>query len=529
MVDLLIKNAFIIDGTGSSGYHGDIVVQRDRIIDIGQLDYVEAKQTIDAAGKIVCPGFIDAHSHTDATILANPTAESTIRQGITTEIVGNCGNSSAPITEALRRQGSGGLHVFPDDDKKEYSFGEYLELVEMMGTSNNLAWLIGHNTVRLAAGVHGAKVREEQFQTMERLISEAIECGAIGFSTGLEFEPGRSSTSEEIDRLVKILKKYDAIYTSHIRNRDAKVLEALDEFLEVIRNNGVRGEVSHLNIRYNTGEPERAFDRCIDRIDRARAQGFDVLADMTPLNYGIGFLTAILPPWLMEKGTKTAAKLLRDPTVRVRLRGDCDRYWRFIHKGEWDRVRVQDNPAYPEINGLDFYTIAQKWGKDPWECCFDILTACGEKMNEIVLVARLFTDEHLKETISNPLYMLVVDGYSTRIDGELAVKTAFPLHFMGMTYFLTHHVRNEHTIALEEAIRKMTSMPANHFRLSGRGLIKKNYYADIVVFDFENLDTVSTIEEPLAYVKGIEHVIVNGIQVIKNGLHTGARPGRNLI
>jgi N-acyl-D-amino-acid deacylase len=221
--------------------------------------------------------------------------------------------------------------------------------------------------------------------------------------------------------------------------------------------------------------------------------------------------------------------MLWDPQIRAELRDDCDRYWRFIHRGEWDRVYMQDNPAYPELNGLSLPDIAAKWGKDPWDCCFDILVAAGEKMDGVSLIARLFTDEHLRETISHPLYMLVVDGYSTRSDGPLARKSSFPLHFMGMAYFLTHHVRDNNTLSLEEAVRKMTSMPATHFRLTDRGLLRKGNFADIVVFDFEQLTAPLHIGQPPAYVTGVEYVLVNGQAVIVDGKHTGVRPGRHLV
>jgi N-acyl-D-amino-acid deacylase len=432
------------------------------------------------------------------------------------------------MTEEARAQGAGGIGGF-SADTGSFSLGEYIESLDIMGMSANMAWLVGHNTIRAVAGVVGSSVTEEQYKRMEHLLRESLDAGAVGFSTGLEFEPGRSARPEEMKRLVKIVKEYDAIYTSHIRNRADMVLSAVDEFLDAQASVECRGEISHMNIRYNTGAPEGAFELCVKRIEKARSQGLEVLADMTPLNYGIGLMTGILPPWLRAEGIEKAVEYLKDPAARRRLRNDCDRYWRFIHRGEWDRVRMQTNPAFPDINGLDFNQIADLWKKDQWDCYFDILAAAGGGMDGIILTARLFSDEHLRETISHPLYMLVVDGYSTRKDGPLSKETAFPLHFMGMVYFIAHHVRKMKTLSLEEAIRKMTSMPATHFRLKDRGLLRKGLYADIVVFDYEKLDPVSTIEAPLAYVNGVEHVFVNGTRVINKGIHTGARPGKNLL
>ena len=239
-------------------------------------------------------------------------------------------------------------------------------------------------------------------------------------------------------------------------------------------------------------------------------------------------MASILPPWVREEGTARAVEYLRDPAARARLRTDCDRYWRFIHRGEWHRVRMQSNPAFPEINGRTFPEIAQMWDKDPWDCYFDILAAAGSAMDGIVIVAHLFTEEHVAEAISHPLFMLAVDGYSTKIDGPLATQTKYPLHYMGMIHFLTYHVREKHTLRLEEAIRKLTSMTATHFGLKDRGLLRAGGYADVAVFDLDRLEEVSTVEQPLAYARGMGYVLVNGVVVLDEGEHTGAKPGKNL-
>lgn len=527
MLDILIKNGFLIDGTGNPRYRCDIGIKGDRIEVIGNLKSETAKRTIDASGKLVCPGIIDAHSHSDVTVEFNPYFESTIRQGITTEIVGNCGDSTAPFP--LSGKGGGGFGKFGDlPTPYGRTLGEHMKVLEDKGMSANLAWLVGHNTIRKVAGVTGEQVSEEQYRNMEKILRQALEDGALGMSSGLEFEPGRTSKPDELIRLAKLLAEYDAIYTSHIRNRDANVLSALDEFIGVIRKYNIRGEISHMNIRHNTHAPEHAINLCIQKIIQARDEGFDVLTDMTPLNYGIGQMSGILPEWLTNNPPEQLGSMLRDPEIRKRLRTDCDRYWRFIHGGEWDRVRMQSNDAFPEINGLTFTEISKFWDKDPWDCYFDILAAAAPDIGNVVLVAYLFTDEHLNETIPNPLYMLVVDGYSTVTEGEVAEHTRFPLHYIGMAWFLTHHVRELHMMSLEEAIRKMTSMPATHFRLKGRGLLCEGYYADICVFDFEQLETPFDLKNPAQYTKGMDYVVVNGQLVLDHGIHLHTTPGRNL-
>lgn len=524
--DILIKNGWVIDGTGNPMYLADVAIKGDRIVEVGHIADAGAQLIIDASGKIVCPGFIDAHSHTDMTILCNPTAQSTVRQGITTEIVGNCGESYAPLSKTSQKR------TFDSACEKTISqcgFGEFLNLISSLRTSNNLAWFVGHNSLREAAGITGIKISPEQSRTMESLVREAMDAGALGVSTGLEFEPGRSAATDEVIDLVKIVSQYDGYYASHIRNRDAGIQIAVDEFLKIVRCCNVRGQLSHFNVRNNTGAPERAWHKAVDTIEQYRREGLDILADMTPLTDGIGFATALLPQWVFSGERGQANDILSNPDMRKILRNECDRYWRFIHRGEWGRVRVQCSPAYPEINGRTFPEISAIWGKDPWDCYFDILAASWPEKEGIIFTAQLFTEEHLREAIGHPLFMLVVDGYSTRIDGKLSNMTRFPLHYMGMIYFLTYHVRECHTLTLEEAIRKMTSMPATHFRLKDRGLIRDGCMADIVVFDFKKLGSSSTLEQPFAYPEGIDHVLVNGVSVVRYGEHTGARPGRNLL
>jgi N-acyl-D-amino-acid deacylase len=391
-----------------------------------------------------------------------------------------------------------------------------------------MAFFVGHNTLRQAAGVSGPVASEAQMQAMEAMLRDAMESGALGLSTGLEFEPGRTAPIEEIIRLNRVVGQYDGYYTSHIRNRAVHLQEAMDEFMAIVRSAGTRGQVSHLNVRYNTGAPEDAWQRAVETVERARAEGLSVLADCTPFQDGLGQLAGILPPWVKEEGPAHAAELLRDPAIRARLRNECDRYWSFIHRGDWHRVRMLQSVQFPELAGLSFPQIARLWNKDEWECYFDILAAAGEAMDEVLVIGELFTDEHVADMVRNPLFMLAVDGFTATVDGPLGRVVPHPLNFAGMMHYLTYHVREKHTLRLEEAIRKMTSMPATHFGLRDRGVVRPGGFADVVVFDLDQLDEVATLEKPLAYAQGIDYVLVNGQIVVDDGVHTGARPGRAL-
>ncbi|HUP32237.1 MAG TPA: amidohydrolase family protein [Gaiellaceae bacterium] len=532
MLDVLIRGGWVVDGTGNPAFPGDVAIDDGRLVEVGRLgEGATAEQVIDATGKTVCPGFVDPHSHSDFTVLTNPAAESTIRQGVTTEVVGNCGWSYAPVTDFSTPMMLGRLRTFAYEGPIEWSTtGEFLGFVEGVGHSQNLAWFVGHNAVRLAAGVSGSEPSEEGLRSMERHVREALDAGALGMSTGLEFEPGRAAPTEELTRLNAVAGEYEgAVYASHVRNRDANLLPSIGEFLKIARAGGTKAEISHLNVRHNTGAPDSGWERAVELMADSREHGLDVLADTTPLRDGLGQMAAILPPWVMEGGAAAAAARLRQPSVRRRLRGECDRYWRFIHNGEWDRVRLQTSREFPGLEGKSFPDIARALGKDEWDAFFDILAAEGEALESALMVGRLFTDEHLAQMIGHPLFCLGVDIFTSTVDGPLSEVAKHPLAFAGHVHYLTHHVRELGTLRLEEAIRKMTRMPAAHFGLRDRGLLLPGFAADVVVFDFDALDDVSTDEKPLAYAQGVEHVLVNGVAVVDDGQHTGARPGRQLL
>ncbi len=477
----------------------------------------------------MCPGFVDPHSHSDFTILANPTAQSTIRQGVTTEVVGNCGWTYAPVSPVSRPFIEGRMRMFAYEGPIEWeTFGEHLSFLSGAGHTQNLAWFVGHNTVRYAAGVFEPQASEKQLELMESFVAEAMDAGALGLSTGLEFNPGRAAPTGEIVRLNRVVGRHGGWYTSHVRNRDSELQASIDEFVTIVREGGSRGQISHLNVRHRTNAAPGAWQRAVDTLAAARADGLDILADTTPFRDGLGQMAGILPPWVLGDGWEQACKRLRDPAARERLRGECDRYWRFIHKGDWYRVRLQASQQYPGLEGKDFNEIGALLSCDPWDAYFQILADAGPAIESLLLIGELFTDEHLAEMISHPLFCLGVDGYTASLDdASLEAVSGHPVCFAGHVHYLTHHVRELGTLPLETAIHKMTAMPARHFGLD-RGELRPGAHADLLVFDPERLADGSTIESPLAYVQGVDEVLVNGTAVVEAGEHTGARPGRHL-
>lgn len=529
--DILIRNGRIVDGTCNPTYEADIAIRDGVIQYIGNIGQANADLSIDAKGKLVTPGFVDSHSHTDATIWTNPECQSSIRQGVTTEIVGQCGMVGPLFAEEMIKPIANHPKTIYEALPPKGSFSAVLPRAEKMGISENLLWLCGHNKLREIAGIVSSEYTEDQFHIMESHLREAMDSGYAGFSTGLEFLPGLLATKEEISRLVGIVKEYDGVYTSHIRNRDAEVISALEEFIDIIRTHRIRGTVSHLSIRENTGAPENALQKCIARLHEVRdKEGLNIMTDMIPSLYAMGPMITLLPAWVMEAGWENARKILADPEKRIILRGDCDRYWRFIHRGEWDRVRVQFAPAYPEITGLSFPEIAKRWQKDEWDCYFDILHSSKDitEARHNMMTSRAFSEEDVVESITDPLFMWAVDGYSTTIEGPLAKETSNPKHYQDMMYFLTHHVRDCKVISIEKAISKLTSLPASFYKLKNRGQIMEGSIADINVFDLNALSVHASFENPYVYSTGMDYVIVNGIPVIAKGEHTHARPGKVL-
>lgn len=529
MLDVLIHGGQVVDGSGRKAFRADIGVSGDRIALVGDAEGLDARQVVDAEGKLVTPGLIDPHSHSDWSILANPEALSTIHQGVTTEVVGNCGITHAPIAADDEAATRAALRAYGyEGDVTWRSFADYLEAVHHTGTSPNLMWFVGHTALRQAAINDTLRRGASTSGAMERHLREALDAGAIGFSSGLEYGAGRFADTDELAALARVLASRDGIYASHIRNRDSDLGPAIDEFFEIVHAGEVRAQLSHLNVRYNTGAAPDAWARAVDRLMDEQARGTDVLADMTPYPDGIGLATGILPSWLVDRAPGETAELLRDSEVRDRVRTDSDRYWRFVHRGEWDRVRLAVCPATPEFEGLTFPEISQLTGRDEWECFFDVLIAAGSDMGAVQLIGELFEHKHVEEAVQHDQFLLGVDGYTSRRDGPLAMRTRHPLFFHGHTHFLAHHALRENAIPLETAVHKMTGAVASHFNISRRGLLEEGYFADVVVYDLETLRDTDTFAMPERYATAARHVWINGVATVTNGRHTHQRAGRQI-
>ena len=535
--DIIIKNGTIVDGTGAPKYYADIAIKGDRIDYIGDLKGVDAPLVIDAHHKYVTPGFIDPHSHADFTMWGNPGNDAAVRQGITTEVVGNCGYS---MRHYVRHE-----YFDPEGDSIKCAYDYYgigqapkgsvaavLDKAELMGVGNNIAWLCGHNDLRVLADVNTVDPTEEQYKIMEDFLREAMEAGYFGLSSGLEFDPGILSRPEEVERLAMIAGEYDANYSTHMRDEGTYILEAVNEFLNVVRKSGLRGTVSHMNVKYDNGIPDEYLFKAMQMLKDARdIEHLNVYADMLPTTFATGGVQAMLPPWLYADGWDKAKEILNDPAGREKVKNDMNRYWRFLAAGQWDRLLGICVGYWDEVSKTPFQELVKKWGKEPVECFLDIVAAAPniEEIRNATMQGIVFHEQTMIDSVvTDPIYLWQTDARSASEEEPIASIVNNMQDYMSMTYFFAHYVRDVGAISIERAVNKASYLPAQHFRLEDRGHLAVGAYADINVFDINALKINATFNEPCKYSSGMDYVIINGDPVIANGEFLGKRSGRVL-
>ena len=514
--DIIIRNGTVVDGTGKLPYFADIAIIADRIDYIGNLKDVHAPLEIDARGKYVTPGFIDCHTHSDRSILDHPECTNALYQGVTTQVVGNCGNSLMP-------------EAAPDGTYPDGCMGKLLDTVQEAGPSMNTAWLCGHNTLRNMANLFTTDYTEEQFAVMEKFLREALDAGYFGLSTGLEFIPGIVSRPEEVERLAAVAVEYDANYSTHMRDEGYYVLEAVNEFLNVIRKTGLRGTVSHLNIKYDNGVPDDYLFKGMQMLKDARnIEHLNVYCDMLPNCFAPGKAMALLPPWLYQEGWDKAKEILADPIGREKVKNDMDRYWRFLAKGQWDRILYVTCPYIEGVSQTPYPQLVEQYGKAPVDVFLDIIMAAPtlEMANSVGIRGVVFHEQILLDSVvKDPIYMWQTD---TGVYPEDPAGASGIHNFMSMSQFFIRYVRELGAISIEDAVKKVGSVPAQHFMLEDRGILAPGKYADINVFNIHDLKIRATFQDPSRCSEGMYYVLVNGQPVIAEGKYTGARAGRVL-
>jgi N-acyl-D-amino-acid deacylase len=520
MFDLKIINGTLIDGTGQPPQQADVAVRDSAIADIGELGNAEAKRTIDASGRIVCPGFIDTHTHSDTYVLIEPTSPSKLHQGITTEVCGNCGASASPVSSFE--------HLPSDWADKTYpgtwsSTAEYRELVENCGVGVNLVMLIGHNTMRRSTvGYENRPATADELAQMVHGLEAGMDAGAHGFTTGLVYAPGMYAPREELVALASVAARHGGLYGSHMRSEGDALLESIDEAIAIGEAAGARVQISHLKVACRANWHK--IDDALARIRDARARGVPVASDRYPYTAGATDLDVVFPEWAAEGGRKAVLERLASGADSARLRAELidsrDRE-------DWDGVLVGSttHPDNERFRGLGLVEVARQLDlPHPVDA---VLHLCRTDELKTGAFFAGMSEENMRRILREPYVMLGSDASLRALTGPLSKDYPHPRAYGSMPRFL-RMVLDEGLLPLPEAIRKMTSLPASHFGLDGRGELKAGYAADVVVFAPDRIRDNATYGAPHALASGIEHVIVNGVPTLHEGKQTGALPGHVL-
>lgn len=524
----LILNATVIDGTGSQPFVADIVICGDKIEYIGRTACewdANYKLVVDATGMVACPGFIDAHGHSDEELLVNKFCESKVLQGITTEVCGNCGFSPAPVLDQdAAAQLATPLHT-QGVRKRWKRLSEFLAALESNGLSMNIATFVGHNTIRSAVmGEDNRAPSEEELHRMKMLLAEALDEGAIGLSSGLIYSPGCFAQPDELVELCKVVRHYDGLYATHMRNESSELIEAAHEAIDVARETAVPVQISHHKAvgKENWGKVELT----LRMIERANEQGLDVSCDQYPYTATATSLKMVLPKWVHSGGIGQLLRRLKDESELRRIRKEVESA--LSSDDEWAQIMISEvaHEHLRQFEGLKMTEVAEALGKEPFDALIYILT---EDEAQTTMIRFSLSEEDLICVMRYQRTMFGTDASARRLtaDGEWAPKgKPHPRAFGTFPRILGRYVREKGILTLTEAIRRMTSLPASKFGLSRRGELKRNNYADIVVFDPQTVIDVSTYEEPYKAPIGIKHVFVNGVAVVLDGQLTRALPGR---
>ncbi len=525
--DILIRNGRVVDGTGNPWFWSDIGIKDGRIAAMGDLSGEDGEKVIDASGLVISPGFIDIHTHSDTVLLVNPTGDSHIMQGVTTNLIGNCGGSVAPVSEPMKRRYEVMLRRY-DLEIDWTTLGEFFEKVEEKGTSLNVASLVGNATVRMAVmGMERRAPTKEELKEMKDLVAEAMEDGAFGLSTGLFYAPSGYASTDEVVELAKVAAEYGGIYATHIRGEGDPLIEAVREAIEIGERAGIPVEISHHKAmgKRNWGKVKET----LRMMEEARRRGIEVTCDVYAWRAGSTGLTATLPHWVHEGGLERLLERLRDPETRQRIKREMAEgtpgWESIVHEIGWENVMISGCPGHREYEGKRVAELAEEKGVDPYDFAFDLLI---EEKGRVWMVIFGMSPEDVATVIKSPLSMIASDSSAIAPRGPLGEGKPHPRTYGNFVKVLGEYVREKRLLTLEEAVRKMTSMPAQKLGLLDRGLLRVGNWADVVIFDPDRVASRATYLDPHQFPVGVEWVIVNGVVTVEKGKHTGARAGKVL-
>jgi len=524
--DLVIRQALVFDGSGQPPFRADVGISGNYIKHIGEIGKNIGRREIPAENLCLSPGFIDVHNHTDFELLVCPTADSLIKQGVTTVIGGNCGSSRFPLTAAM----------LEDEDKYLSSeFGlkvdwqdlaGFFRRLEEKGQAVNFATLVGQGTIRAAVvGYNNRQPSTEEMSRMKRLASQALQQGAIGISTGLEYAPGSFASTGELIDLMTVLRESQGIYATHMRDEEDEVLQAVDEAIDIAGQAGVRLEISHLKIGFLKNWPK--IDELLRKLNQAKERGVDLSADVYPYTAWSTGLSIFFPLWVREGRNEDFLNRLRSSQLEPKLREAIKEAE--TNLGSWSKVLIAsvETEKNRQLEGLDLEQAAKirNQGQDMFSFLRDLL---GEERGQVSMVCFGLSEDNLKKILQQPFTCLGSDGEVASITGPLSKGKPHPRYFGTFPRAIAEYVRKQKVLPLEAMIRKMTGFPAERFKLKERGLVKPGYLADLVLFDYEKIQDKAGWSDPHHYPEGLPYVLVNGKLVVDEGQITGQLPGKVL-
>jgi N-acyl-D-amino-acid deacylase len=526
-VELLIQNATVVDGSGGSPTQSDVAISGDRISAVGNFEFPKDVPVLDASGLVVAPGFIDIHSHSDFTLVVDPRAVSSITQGVTLEVVGNCGHGCAPIVDPeMTRSNIYGC-------KAEHEIGwrsvaEYLERLEAVRPAVNVATLVPNGNLRLAtSGLVDRPSTQSELREMKRLLAQGLEEGALGYSTGLEYGLERGCSEEEIAELCKVTARAGGFYATHTRNRSGEAVETIAEAIRASALAEVPLQISHISVVARLAENGKwAVEQALDQVENARGRGLDIGFDMHTRLFGTTHLSAVLPPGVLAGKKEEIAARLRSRAERKEMKG-YQSIVTALAQGDWERIVVFHAPDQPELSQKSVLEIAKEAGTDPLDAMYDILLDGIDHLNEIMVIAFSYREEDIRPAFDHPSCMVGSDATALAPDGPLKDNT-FHGAYTWSSWFFRHFVRDTGVLRMEEAVRRLTSLPAERLGLDDRGVIKPGAFADLAIFDPNLFGERGTTFEPNQIAEGMRDVMVNGEFAVKDGELTGERSGRVL-
>ena len=517
--DVIIRNGTLYDGSGGEPVTGDLAIEGDTIVGLGDLGGATAKVELDAHGLAVTPGFVNMLSWANVSLIHDGRSQSDIRQGVTLEVLGE-NFSMGPLNDAMKAQ------MVEDQGDIKYAvewttLGEYLDYLVRKGVSCNVTSFVGSETVRIhELGYANRRPTADELDRMRALVRQAMEEGAVGLSSALIYAPASYADTDELVALAEVVAEYDGLYISHIRSEGDGVFEALDEFFTILRRAGVRGEIYHLKLsgKQNWGK----YDEFIRRIEAARAEGLQVTADMYTYPASSTGLDASIPGWAHEGGHKALVARLKDPATRARILDEMTRFKEIDAAGDTLLVGFK-NDALKPLQGKTLQEVAEMRGKSAPETVLDLIV---EDDSRVQAVFFSMSEDNVRRQMALPWVSFDSDAGSYSAEGLFLKRSTHPRAYGTFARVLGKYVRDEGVVPLADAVRRLTALPASVLNIDRRGLLKPGYFADVVVFDPATIQDHATYHHPHQYATGVHHVFVNGVHVLKDGDHTGATPGR---